>query len=207
VINGNVIPYWRAGLSGVCWQLEYADGRPQYNIVPWNTLNSYGTFATVANNGSYYRSLRDVSAGVDITDLFYWQAIDPPNTVVIRTVPSGGSNPAIFTGPALSAGATIAINEVYDIYPLDVNSAVTKPTIFDGGGTAFVSPADRYTGTDEFDRYLLFPKINIIDPTPTIPGPPPPAPNPVVTWRNVRLNSVTWNNDSGNAVVWLNNAA
>jgi hypothetical protein len=79
--------------------------------------------------------------------------------------------------------------------------------VFDGGSTSFISPADQYTGGDEFDKYLLFPKINIIDPTPTIPGPPPPAPNPVVTWRNVRLGSVTWNNNSGNAVVWLNNYA
>jgi len=207
VVNGNVIPYWRAGLSGVCWQLEYADGRPQYDIVVWNSLNSYGTFATVTNNGSYYRSLRDVPAGTAITDLFYWQVINPPNTVIIRNVPSGGSNPSIFSGTALASGATIAINQIYDIYPLNINSAVTNVTVFDGGGTTFVSPADQYTGTDEYDRYLLFPKINIIDPTPTIPGPPPPPPNPVVTWRNVRLNSVTWNNDSGNAVVWLNNAA
>jgi hypothetical protein len=206
-VNGNVIPYWRAGLSGLCWQLQYTDGRPQYNITAWNSLTSYGTFATVVNNGSYYLSLRDVPSGIDISNAFYWQAIDPPNTVVIRNVASGGSNPAIFTGPAVSAGAAIAITEIYDIYTLDVNSPVTNSTVFDGGSTSFVSPADQYTGGDEFDRYLMFPKINIVDPTPTIPGPPPPPPSPVITWRNVRLDAVTWNNDSGNAVVWLNNAA
>jgi len=36
-------------------------------------------------------------------------------------------------------------------------------TIFDGGSTEFITPADRWTGTDEFDKYLLFPRINILD--------------------------------------------
>lgn len=35
-------------------------------------------------------------------------------------------------------------------------------TIFDGGSTMFNSPADRWTDTDAFDKYLLFPKTNIL---------------------------------------------
>jgi len=38
----------------------------------------------------------------------------------------------------------------------------TTPTIFDGGATTFISPADRWTASDEFDKYLVFPKTNIL---------------------------------------------
>lgn len=36
------------------------------------------------------------------------------------------------------------------------------PTIFDGGSTTFIDPADRWTNTDEFDKYIVFPKTNIL---------------------------------------------
>jgi hypothetical protein len=35
-------------------------------------------------------------------------------------------------------------------------------TIFDGGATNFIAPADQYTTTDAFDKYLLYPRINIL---------------------------------------------
>jgi len=35
-------------------------------------------------------------------------------------------------------------------------------TIFDGGATNFIAPADQYTTTDTFDKYLLYPRINIL---------------------------------------------
>jgi hypothetical protein len=35
-------------------------------------------------------------------------------------------------------------------------------TIFDGGATNFIAPADQYTTTDVFDKYLLYPRINIL---------------------------------------------
>lgn len=36
-------------------------------------------------------------------------------------------------------------------------------TIFDGNSTRFISIADRDTNTDRFDKYLLFPRINILE--------------------------------------------
>jgi hypothetical protein len=36
-------------------------------------------------------------------------------------------------------------------------------TIFDGNGTRFINIADRDTNTDAFDKYLLFPRINILE--------------------------------------------
>ena len=38
-----------------------------------------------------------------------------------------------------------------------------QETIFDGGSTRFITPADRWTNTDEFDKYLVFPRTNILD--------------------------------------------
>jgi hypothetical protein len=38
-----------------------------------------------------------------------------------------------------------------------------RGTIFDGGSTRFITPADRWTETDEFDKYLVFPRINILE--------------------------------------------
>lgn len=35
-------------------------------------------------------------------------------------------------------------------------------TIFDGGDTTFITPADTVVTTDEFDKYLVFPRINIL---------------------------------------------
>lgn len=40
--------------------------------------------------------------------------------------------------------------------------ATGTPTIFDGGSTTFIDPADTVTTSDVFDKYLLFPKINIL---------------------------------------------
>lgn len=39
---------------------------------------------------------------------------------------------------------------------------VQTGTVFDGGSTTFVTPADRWIATDIFDKYLLFPKANIL---------------------------------------------
>lgn len=35
-------------------------------------------------------------------------------------------------------------------------------TIFDGRSTRFIAPADRWTNTDAFDKYLVFPRTNIL---------------------------------------------
>jgi hypothetical protein len=34
--------------------------------------------------------------------------------------------------------------------------------VFDGGSVSFNAPADRWTNTDEYDKYLVFPKTNIL---------------------------------------------
>ena len=36
-------------------------------------------------------------------------------------------------------------------------------TVFDGGSTRFITPTVQWRATDEFDKYLVFPRINILE--------------------------------------------
>ena len=83
-----------------------------------------------------------------------------------------------------------------------VNSTPSgKPTIFDGGSVHFITPVDLYPGstTTDYDKYLVFPKRNIISPG------QPVVPSTVVNWTNNAANTVTWTNNADTAVAWINN--
>jgi hypothetical protein len=74
--------------------------------------------------------------------------------------------------------------------------ANNEGTIFDGGSMQFTAPVDMYSGdnstttnTTEYDKYLLFPKRNIID--------------PVVVFDRRQL---YWTNDYNQFLNWVNNA-
>ena len=43
-----------------------------------------------------------------------------------------------------------------------------QPTTFDGNSLQFIDPVDMYSTTTEYDKYLLFPKRNILEPIPQI---------------------------------------
>ena len=45
----------------------------------------------------------------------------------------------------------------------DITVVPGIPTTFDGGSIQFTDPADTSTNTNEFDRYVLFPRNNILD--------------------------------------------
>jgi hypothetical protein len=73
-------------------------------------------------------------------------------------------------------------------------------TIFDGGSLRFITPVDIYldSNTQDYDKYLVFPRRNIISPvTPIIPAQP-------VGWTNNSVQPVEWVNDDTDAVEWLN---
>jgi hypothetical protein len=48
-------------------------------------------------------------------------------------------------------------------YPPAATTFDQDTTLFDGGSVTFITPADRWTGTDEFDKYLVFPRTNILN--------------------------------------------
>jgi hypothetical protein len=75
---------------------------------------------------------------VDRRMTYAWEPVDPDSNEG-RWIPSP---PAATT---------------FDITPADLLG-----TYFDGGGTTFIAPANTTTTTDVFDKYLLFPKTNIL---------------------------------------------
>jgi len=48
-------------------------------------------------------------------------------------------------------------------YPPAATTFDNDTTVFDGSSTRFITPADRWTDTDEFDKYLVFPRTNILN--------------------------------------------
>ena len=75
-------------------------------------------------------------------------------------------------------------------------------TIFDGGSLQFIAPVDMYASnnTTEYDKYLLFPKYNIIDSLPYV------GPSPIVHWVNDYKDFVNWLNNSNETVNWISSA-
>ena len=45
---------------------------------------------------------------------------------------------------------------------ITATTVISSETIFDGGSIQFVEPIDMYDPTDRFDKYLVFPKANIL---------------------------------------------
>lgn len=64
---------------------------------------------------------------------------------------------------APAIGDRIKIYQITGTYVLDPDSFPGRPTTFDGGATNFVAPADRWTNTDAYDKYLVFPRTNILN--------------------------------------------
>jgi len=76
-------------------------------------------------------------------------------------------------------------------------STSTTTTTFDQDSLQFIDPVDMYTNTQEYDKYLVFPYRNIINPENF--GPPN-----RVGWSNDFGSLVAWPNDSGDTVFWIN---
>jgi hypothetical protein len=80
----------------------------------------------------------------------------------------------------------------------DLEVVPGSPTIFDGNSLQFIAPVDIYTDTQAYDKYLVFPYRNIINPE--IIGPPL-----AVGWTNFNGYQVNWINNFGNPVTWFKN--
>lgn len=73
-------------------------------------------------------------------------------------------------------------------------------TIFDGGSMQFTAPVDMYSNnnTTEYDKYLLFPKSNIIQPLPQVNQ---------IFWINNYSELITWINNSDQELIWIGTTA
>jgi hypothetical protein len=77
-------------------------------------------------------------------------------------------------------------------------------TTFDGGSMQFTAPVDMYSGdnstttnTTEYDKYLLFPKRNIIDPVVRID-------TSQIYWTNDYNQFLNWVNNADQSLIWTN---
>ena len=65
--------------------------------------------------------------------------------------------------------------------------ATPPGTTFDGGSMQFTAPVDMYSSTDVYDRYLVFPRRNILSPI-----------------NQVR--AIDWVNDNNQLLIWVNSS-
>jgi hypothetical protein len=103
-------------------------------------------------------TVTQVSGTGRIEKLIYEGFVDrqvDPNTVF--------SNLAPITVTGFGIGALITVTVLI----------ADGATIFDGGSIKFNTPVDQYGLTDQYNKYLLFPKVNILYGPPEPPPPPP----------------------------------
>lgn len=78
----------------------------------------------------------------------------------------------------------------------DLEIVPGAPTIFDENSVQFTAPSDMYSNTQEYDRYVLFPRQTILSPLPPSLG--------IVLWTNNTNQSVDWVNNSDSSINWIN---
>jgi hypothetical protein len=89
----------------------------------------------------------------------------------------------------------IITNWTDDNFTLAEWTYATPPgTTFDGGSMQFTAPVDMYSSTDAYDRYLLFPRRNILSPINSITA---------IDWVNNGNQLIRWINESDYEFVWV----
>jgi hypothetical protein len=68
------------------------------------------------------------------------------------------------------------------------------PTVFDGNSLKFIVPVDMYTNTTAYNKFLMFPKKNILENL-TVDG-------FIIDWANTDDYVVEWTNDNNDVVTW-----
>lgn len=103
-------------------------------------------------------TVTQVSVTGRIEQIIYYGFVD--REVAANTVFSN-LQPVTITGSGVGALVTVTV----------LNS--DDATIFDGGSLLFNAPVDEYGLTDQYNKYLLYPKVDILYEPPTPPPPPP----------------------------------
>ncbi len=160
-LNGIIQTYANtseAGISGDFW-IDYAFNSFTVQFVnpPPSSVTSYVSDGSTTDYAYTAVANRGLVVRVDGET----QTLNVDYTVLLGTV-IFSSPPQEFATVQIIQPSTIQIYQITDIYVNDPNSAYQAQTTWDQGGTTFNSPADRWRATDEFDKYLVFPKRTII---------------------------------------------
>ena len=126
--------------------------------------------------------------------------------IYVNSVSPSGAITGYFmsgTAPFNSTGTTY--NNIYGITVVgtggsalwDLTVVPGKQTTFDGGSLQFSAPCIQFNGnTTDYDKYLLFPKNDIISNIPVVNA-------TVIYWYNNYDDFVNWINNSNNTVLWV----
>lgn len=149
-IDGVTQPYLEPRTEDIstAYRIFYQFTLPFYNIQTWDITEFYTAETVVTTNDRYYRARFDVPPGNAITNEFYWREIPAPNQIEFQNPPPNNT--------------VVGIYQLKNKWVLDPNSAARRSTTFDGGSTTFVNLSDQFTGGDERDKYLVFPRVNIL---------------------------------------------
>jgi len=130
-------------------------------------LQNHYRISSIVNSGSNYQIgdsiliLGSNIGGQDGVNDLIIEILDVDNTGAIVDTALTGVSPWMTTGNTFTniTGVTdgSGINGEFDLI---VASGV--PTIFDDNSLRFEAPVDIYTNTDAYDKYLIFPKRNIL---------------------------------------------
>ena len=146
-------------------------------VVEYQTVVNEVTIAKV------YVCIQATTPGILPTDSAYWN--------------SNGVN-----GAAWQNNANVITTWEDNLETLATWTYATPPgTTFDGNSMLFTAPVDMYAtnNTTDFDRYLLFPKRNIITDLPQEGSKIIP-----ISWFNTYGEFVQWLNYNNETVAWIN---
>jgi hypothetical protein len=155
-----------------------ATGTTNTRIITVTSANNIVRGQLVAGTGVPSGTLVTSIVGTTVT---LSQALNAPGSGTYTFRATGGAGTYAVDIPQSAAAQSIIATDVV----FSVESVQGVETVFDGGSVQFASPADRNTNTNDFDRYLLYPKYNVIDNLPQS-----------VTWKNVNDLTVDWENSS-----------
>jgi hypothetical protein len=137
---------------------------------------SYQTVVGDVRINKIYECIQTTTAGTLPTDATYWD----PN----------GQNVATWIN---DADATTTWED--DNFTLASWTYATPPgTTFDGGSMQFTAPVDMYSNTNVYDKYLVFPRRNILSPLP--------PPSNLIIWTNNQSQPFNWVNDENQSIEW-----
>jgi hypothetical protein len=154
------------------------------DIVIYQTVNTTTPGPYVYKDGAYriskpYKCIQNTVPGILPTDTDYWT--DTGEDLIAWDLASWENNANVIT--------TWEDNyQTLATWTYATPGANNLGTTFDNNSLLFTAPVDMYssTATTDYDRYLLFPKRNIIQNLP-------------------QVNQVFWVNDYSDLVAWVNN--
>jgi hypothetical protein len=144
------------------------------NIVGTNLTGTGATFTISRANNIYQVQIQTLGSGYHVNQSILVPGADlggatPLNNATIfveQVTESGGIVRAIITG--LAASGLAAYSNVAGSAPIgsgsswDLEVVGQDPTTFDSGSMQFTAPVDMYSNTQAYDKYLVFPKRNIL---------------------------------------------